>query len=51
MCAIHGILCRSKEVMDKMLCEAHHRGPDGYGQWSDEDITLGHNLLSIIDTT
>ena len=51
MCAIHGILCRSKEVMDEMLCQAHHRGPDGNGQWSDEDITLGHNLLSIIDTT
>ena len=51
MCAIHGILCRSKELMDEMLCQAHHRGPDGNGQWSDEDITLGHNLLSIIDTT
>ena len=51
MCAIHGILCRSKEVMDEMLCQAHHRGPDGNGQWSDEDITLGHNLLSIVDTT
>ena len=34
-----------------MLCEAHHRGPDGNGHWQDEDITLGHNLLSIIDTT
>ena len=51
MCAIHGILYRSKELMDEMLCQAHHRGPDGNGQWSDEDITLGHNLLSIIDTT
>ena len=51
MCAIHGILCRSKELMDEMLCQAHHRGPDGNGHWQDEDITLGHNLLSIIDTT
>ena len=51
MCAIHGILWLSKKIMDEMMCEAHHRGPDGYGQWSDEHITLGHNLLSIIDTT
>ena len=51
MCAIHGILCRSKELMSEMIKQAHHRGPDGNGQWSNDDITLGHNLLSIIDTT
>ena len=37
--------------MNEMICQAHHRGPDGNGQWSDDNITLGHNLLSIIDTT
>lgn len=36
--------------MDEMLCQAHHRGPDGYDQWQDEHITLGHNLLSIVDS-
>ncbi len=51
MCAIHGIFWRSKELMNEMICQAHHRGPDGNGQWSDDNITLGHNLLSIIDTT
>ena len=51
MCAIHGILWSSTSLIKEMLCQAHHRGPDGNGHWQDEDITLGHNLLSIIDTT
>ena len=49
MCAIHGIFWPSKEAMAKMIEQAHHRGPDGNGQWNDEHITLGHNLLSIVD--
>jgi len=49
MCAIHGIFWPSKESMAKMIEQAHHRGPDGNGQWNDEHITLGHNLLSIVD--
>ena len=37
--------------MDKMI-EAvyHHEGPDGNGKYIDDYITLGHNLLSIVDT-
>lgn len=27
----------------------HHRGPDDWGVYEDEDITLGHKRLSIID--
>ena len=49
MCAIHGIFWPSKESMSKMIEQANHRGPDGNGQWNDEHITLGHNLLSIVD--
>jgi asparagine synthase (glutamine-hydrolysing) len=49
MCAIHGIFWPSKDSMVKMIEQAHHRGPDGNGQWNDEHITLGHNLLSIVD--
>jgi asparagine synthase (glutamine-hydrolysing) len=49
MCAIHGIFWPSEESMAKMIEQAHHRGPDGNGQWNDEHITLGHNLLSIVD--
>lgn len=50
MCAIHGLLYNNKEDINKMIVKAHHRGPDGNGSWSDEHITLGHNLLSIVDT-
>ena len=32
-----------------MVAKSHHRGPDGRGTWHDEFITLGHNLLSIVD--
>jgi asparagine synthase (glutamine-hydrolysing) len=49
MCAIHGVFWPSEEAMAKMIEQAHHRGPDGNGQWNDEHITLGHNLLSIVD--
>lgn len=49
MCAIHGFFWDSKEQMNKMIIQAHHRGPDGNGIYSDEYITLGHNLLSIVD--
>jgi len=50
MCAIHGILDNRVLEIQKMITVAHHRGPDGNGKWSDNDITLGHNLLSIVDT-
>jgi len=50
VCAIHGFCWPSKEHMGEMLCEAYHRGPDGQGHWMSDDITIGHNLLSIIDT-
>jgi asparagine synthase (glutamine-hydrolysing) len=49
MCAIHGIGYRNVGDMDRMLAVAHHRGPDHKQSWHDTDITLGHNLLSIVD--
>ena len=49
MCAIHGILDRQYTYMDKMIEAAYHRGPDNNGKYIDDDITLGHNLLSIVD--
>ena len=36
--------------MDKMIEAAYHRGPDNNGKYIDDYITLGHNLLSIVDT-
>ena len=50
MCAIHGILGNKPELVAKMIKVAHHRGPDGNGQFNDEHIALGHNLLSIVDS-
>jgi asparagine synthase (glutamine-hydrolysing) len=49
MCAIHGIFKRDVNTIEKMVDMAHHRGPDGDGVWHDNFITLGHNLLSIVD--
>ena len=50
MCAIHGIIGNREVIIEHMIQAAHHRGPDGNGKWKDDDVTLGHNLLSIIDT-
>ena len=49
MCAIHGIFKRDVNTIEKMVNIAHHRGPNGDGVWHDNFITLGHNLLSIVD--
>ena len=49
MCAIHGIFKRDVNTIEKMVDMAHHRGPDGDGAWHDDFVTLGHNLLSIVD--
>jgi len=49
MCAIHGILDKRTFRIEQMIEAAKHRGPDGQGKWFDDDITLGHNLLSIVD--
>ncbi len=54
MCGILGTIPATNEIdfkqaLDKML----HRGPDGYGVWTslENDITLGHRRLSILDLT
>lgn len=36
-------------VIKKMMRRIRHRGPDGEGQYIDNDIALGHRRLSIID--
>lgn len=51
MCGIHGFCWKdTSNSISKMVNKAHRRGPDGNGYWGDEYITLGHNLLSIVDT-
>jgi len=50
MCGILGVVGKIEEqVFKKQLDTLAHRGPDGWGVWSDEKITLGHRRLSIID--
>ena len=55
MCGIAGIYCPNgappgtKDRVRTMIEKLHHRGPDGYGFYNDELISLGHARLSIID--
>jgi asparagine synthase (glutamine-hydrolysing) len=56
VCGLLGLLCpdhstaqhRIQDVADALPC-ARHRGPDETGTWSDAEIVLGFNRLSIID--
>ena len=49
MCGIYGATFNNEKLVAKLINESSHRGPDGSGVWSDTEITLGHNLLSITD--
>ena len=54
MCAIAGILhldgaAASPSVLKKMTDIIAHRGPDGEGQWVEENVGIGHRRLAIID--
>jgi asparagine synthase (glutamine-hydrolysing) len=50
MCGVCGILGREdKNQIEKMLSVIRHRGPDDKGIIVDENISLGHARLSIID--
>lgn len=54
MCGIAGIINFSEEkaslsTLKKMTRMMEHRGPDGEGYWTKDNIGLGHRRLSIID--
>lgn len=52
MCGIAGIVGKNPEnkfVLARMLEKQKHRGPDSHGVWSVEEVSLGHNRLSILD--
>ncbi len=52
MCGILGLVGNiNYEKFEHCLIKLKHRGPDGFGIWNDEGITLGHRRLSIIDLT
>ena len=48
MCGIYGITDNDPEFIKDYIETCKHRGPDGSGVWTSDDITLGHNLLSIM---
>ena len=47
MCGIFGITEKNTSLIEKMIHQCSHRGPDGNSIWSNNDLTFGHNLLSI----
>ncbi len=54
MCGITGIAhwggCPdAPALMKPMVASMRHRGPDGQGAWSCDDVALGHARLSILD--
>ena len=49
MCGIYGITERNLEWVNSYINKCYYRGPDMSDVFYDENITLGHNLLSITD--
>ncbi|MDR1031700.1 MAG: asparagine synthase (glutamine-hydrolyzing) [Holosporales bacterium] len=52
MCGLAGFISKTDggaNVLDGMLGSISWRGPDDRGTWSDGDVYLGHNRLSILD--
>lgn len=56
MCGVAGMLSfdssgPNRDVVERMLNDLAHRGPDGSGIWVDGAVALGHVRLSILDLT
>lgn len=49
MCGISGFNFKGEPEIKRMNDEIRHRGPDGSGFFTDEFVSLGHNLLAITD--
>lgn len=55
MCGIAGLWdsalmqAEQEQIMLAMLNNIIHRGPDSYGIWQGDGLTLGHRRLSIVD--
>ena len=47
MCGIYGITNYDPDFVKKFIDTCKHRGPDGSNVWHNDNITFGHNLLSI----
>ena len=49
MCGISGFNFKDQSLIGKMNTKISHRGPDAEGFYIDDNISLGHRRLSIID--
>ncbi len=49
MCAINGFNFKDQNLILRMNRATSHRGPDQTGYWLGDEVSLGHNRLSIID--
>jgi len=49
MCGIIGFNWKNSEQLNKAMALLSHRGPDDEGFYIDDDVSLGHKRLSIID--
>ncbi len=49
MCSINGFNFKNEDLIRRMVQITKHRGPDQEGFYCDENISLGHARLSIID--
>ncbi len=47
MCGIFGITEKNESLIKNLINRCNHRGPDASSIWSNQHLTLGHNLLSI----
>ncbi len=47
MCGIYGITEKNEKLIKNIIKKCSHRGPDGHDIFSTDNLTLGHNLLSI----
>ena len=50
MCGVYGISYNDRKIVEQMIKECGHRGPDGQNIYNDNKVTIGHNLLSITDS-
>lgn len=51
MCGICGFTWRDDARLQRMISALEHRGPDESGAYVDEQVSIGHTRLSVIDLT
>ena len=49
MCGIVGFNWKDKSLLDEMLSSMRHRGPDMSGTYTNNNFSIGHDRLSILD--